>query len=95
MVHAIRAEQFAALVVTISWVGVPALRATTLVPDAEFGEMMLAVSVIFPAVVDSATPVNLATPAEAVAVFDVMPVALKVTVVVAPTPVVTRFPLTS
>jgi hypothetical protein len=66
-----------------------------LVPEAEFGEVMLAVSVIFPAVVDSATPVNLATPADAVAVFEVMPVALKVTVVVAPTPVVTRFPLTS
>ncbi len=85
----------AALVVTISWVGVPAVNATTLVPEAEFGELMLAVRVIFPAVVESATPVNLATPAEAVAVFEVIPVALRVTVVFAPTPVVTRFPLTS
>ena len=66
-----------------------------MVPEAEFGEVMLAVSVMFPAVVLRFTPVNLATPAEAVAVFEVMPVALKVTVVVAPTPVVTGFPLTS
>jgi hypothetical protein len=51
VVHAIRAEQFAALVVTINWVGVPAVKATTLVPLAEFGDVMLAVNVMFPAVV--------------------------------------------
>ena len=95
VVQAILDLQVAALVVTINWVGVPAVSATTLVPEAEFGEVMLAVSVIFPALVESATPVNLATPADAVAVLEVMPVPLSVTVVVAPTPVFTKFPLAS